>query len=149
MKILILKDTNKLGKKGDIKEVANGYARNFLLPQKIAVIATPMEIKKIEIEKQRQEKNQKEKIQKAEELKKKIQKIEIEIKAKINEKGTLFAALNKEEIAKALSEKIKQEIISEQIILEKPIKDIGEYKIIVELFKDIEAEIILKVINID
>ncbi|MBI4652837.1 50S ribosomal protein L9 [Candidatus Kuenenbacteria bacterium] len=145
MKIILLQDTNNLGKKGEIKEVANGYARNYLLPQKIAVIATPSEIKKIEIKKQRQEKNQKEKIQKAEEIKKKIQKIEIEIKAKINGKGILFAALNKEEIAKALSEKIKQEILPEQIILEKSIKEIGEHKINIELFKDIKAEIVLKI----
>lgn len=147
MKILIIQDTKNLGKKGEIKEVANGYARNFLLPQKIAVAATPAEIKKIEMEKQRQEKIQKEKIQKAEELKKKIQGIKIEIKVKANEKGALFAALNKEEIAKVLSEKIAQKIGSDQIILKEPIKEIGEHKVNVKLCENIEAEIVIKAIS--
>lgn len=141
MKILLLQDIKNLGKKGDIKEVASGYATNFLLPQKIATMATPVEIKKMEANKEKEEKNQKIKMQKAKELKKKIQGIKIEIKAKANEKGVFFAALDKEEIAKILSEKIKQEIKSEQIILETPIKEIGEYKINVRLFEDIEAEI--------
>ncbi|MEK7166802.1 MAG: 50S ribosomal protein L9 [Patescibacteria group bacterium] len=143
MKILIIQDVKNLGKKGEIKEVSDGYARNFLLPQKIAVAATKKEIQKIEIEKQRQEKNQKQKIQNAEELKTKIKGMKIEIQAKANEKGALFAALNQEEIAKTLSEKIIQEIKPEQIILEKPIKEIGEYEIRIKLFANTETKIII------
>ncbi|PKL71981.1 50S ribosomal protein L9 [Candidatus Kuenenbacteria bacterium HGW-Kuenenbacteria-1] len=145
MKILLLQDIKNLGKKGDIKEVANGYATNFLFPQKIATIATAIEIKKIEIKIQKQEKNQEKEIQKAKELKKKIQEIEIEIKAKANEKGVLFASLEKEEIAKVLSKKINQEIKSNQIILEKPIKEIGKYKVNVKLCENVEADVVVQV----
>ena len=102
MKVLIIQDTKNLGKKGEIKEVSDGYAKNFLLPRKIVVVATNTEIKKIEIEKQKQEKNRTINSQKAEELKKKLQGIKIEIKTKVNENGALFAALDKEEIVNAL-----------------------------------------------
>ena len=143
MRVIFIHDAKNLGKKGEVKEVANGYAINFLLPQKIAIIATPEEILKMETKKQKQEKNQKEKNQKAEELKKKIQGIKIEIKSKANEKGALFAALDKEEIAKTLSEKINEKIKFDQIILEEPIKKIGECKICIYLSSGVQAEILL------
>ncbi|MEK7539544.1 MAG: 50S ribosomal protein L9 [Patescibacteria group bacterium] len=129
MKVIFLQDVPRVGKKYDLKEVPDGYAMNFLLPRRLAVIATPKAIielevnkKKIAIEKEVQENLL---LRNLEEIKGKI----IIIKSKTNEKGHLFSAVHKKEIIQAMKKQNQADIGEEFIILEKQIKEIGEFEI--------------------
>lgn len=129
MKIILLQDVAKVGRKYDIKNVSDGFFRNFLLPRKLAEIATLQTIKSIEIRKKQS--IQEIQIQK-DILEKNIASLEgvkISIKEKTNEKGHLFAGVHKEEISKILKEQKNLDIPSDLIELDHPIKEVGEYKI--------------------
>lgn len=129
MKIILLNDVPKVGKRHDIKEVNDGYAANFLFPKKLAVMATPSAI--AELEKRKKEIMIERKVQEdllmkhLEEIKGKI----ITIKGKANEKGNLFSAIHKKEIVEEMKLEHKAEIDEEFLVLEKPIKEIGEFEI--------------------
>lgn len=131
MKIILTKNIEGLGKAGDVKKVADGHARNFLLPQKLAEIATESAIKKagdLAKEKTREKKEELAKIQEsAEKLKGKT----ITIKAKEKE-GKLFGSIGSREIVAGLK-KIGLKIPEKSIIMEKPIKEIGGKEIKVKL----------------
>lgn len=133
MKVIFLKDVPRVGKKHDIKEINNGYAMNFLLPKKLAEIATPRNISELErrkkeivIEREIQEELL---FKNLEEIKNKI----ITIKGKANEKGSLFSAIHKKEIIEKMKKENNIEISDECIILEKPIKKTGEFEIPIEI----------------
>lgn len=133
MKVIFLKDVPRVGKRHDIKEISDGYALNFLFPRKLAEIATSKAI--VELEKRKKEILIERKIQEdllvknLEEIKGKI----IKLKCKANDKGSLFSAIHKNEIVEAMKNIYKAEINEEFIILEKPIKEIGEFNIPVEI----------------
>ena len=105
MKVVLLSDVENLGRKGEIKEVSAGYARNFLLVKKLAVLATPEAEKQAEeIKKQSEADVQKQQTQ-AKAVKAKLKNIVLEFKAKANEEGKLFGAIPEKDIIKALSKK--------------------------------------------
>lgn len=129
MKVILLQDVPNVGRKYEVKNVSDGYARNFLFPRKLAEIATTKAIQALELKKKQLEEEKK--IQQ-DLLKKNLEAlngIKISIKEKTNEKGHLFAAIHQKEIAKILKEQKHIEIFEEMIELEKPIKEIGEYEI--------------------
>lgn len=133
MKIILLQDVPEIGKKYDVKNVASGYARNFLIPRRLAELATSALIKSAEIKKKQA--GQKKEIHK-DILSKNIESLEnlrVSIEEKANEKGHLFAGIHKEEISKILKEQKHLDIPPEFIELEHPIKEIGEHKIPVRL----------------
>lgn len=143
MKVILQEDIKNLGAAGEIKDVSNGYARNFLLPRKKAIAATPEAVERIE--KTRKEIAKKEKTDKEnlEKLAEEIQGKRVIIKVK-TEKGKLFGSVT----AKDIAEELKKEnlnIDESAIILEKPIKEIGEKEITIELGKNVKAKIILAV----
>jgi len=144
MKIILLKDVEKLGRAGDIKEVADGYARNFLIPEKLAEIATPSSIKKAETLRSLQVKKAEMDLKQTEEFVAKIDGLGIKISAKANEKGQLFgsitAAMIIEALAAALAEKTLN-IDEGQIAIKEPIKEIGEYTITINFDHGLEAAI--------
>jgi len=133
MKVIFLKDVPRVGKKHDIKEVNDGYALNFLFPKKIAENATAEAI--INLEKRKKEIIVEREVQEdlliknLEEIKGKI----ITIKGKANEKGNLFSAIHKKEIKEELEKEYKIEIGEEFIILEKPVKETGEFEIPIKI----------------
>jgi large subunit ribosomal protein L9 len=133
MKIILLKDVKKIGKKYDIKNVADGFAINMLLPQKLGIVATPANVKMIEDKKKGDAleiaKNEAE-IQKA---LGEIKGISITLSGKVNDKGHLFAGIHKEEVIKALHEQKKVNISADHVVLEKPIKEVGEHAITVKV----------------
>lgn len=129
MKVILLHDVPNIGRKYETKNVSDGYARNFLFPRKLAQIATTQNIQAIE--KQKKQHEQEKEIQK-DILEKNIEALEgleISVIEKANEKGHLFAGIRKEEISKILKEQKHLDIPVDIIELEKPIKEIGEYKI--------------------
>lgn len=147
MKIILIKDLPKLGKKGDTVIVKNGYARNYLIPKGIALEATESNIKHFyEIEKQKKAKKEREKT-KAEKIKEKIDGEGIKLKLRISEEGKAFGAITSSDIAEALNQKKKVEINHHSIELEKPIKEKGKYEITINLYPGIKAKINLWVVE--
>lgn len=129
MKVIFLKDVVKVGKRNDVKEVNDGYAINFLFPNKLAERATDKAIKDLELKKKEltvQREIQEELLVKnLEEIKGKV----ITIEAKANEKGSLFSSIHKKEILEAMQKEHRATINEEFLILEKPIKEVGEFEI--------------------
>ncbi len=129
MKIILLKDIAKVGKRFDIKEVNSGHAINFLIPKGLAVAATPDAVKRFELEKAKSEGERK--VQ--EDLLAKnigdLDGITLNITGKANEKGHLFAGLHREEIAAELLKQTQLSIDPSSIQMEHPIKEVGEHTI--------------------
>ena len=143
MKIILLQDVKSLGKKGDVKEVAEGYAQNFLLPKKIAGVATESVIRIFQSQKEKEQKN---KLAEKEQLRKiadtlKNKKITIEAKEK---NGKLFGSVTVKSIAEAL-EKEGLNISENSIIIKQAIKKIGEHEVQIKLMEGTEVKIILEV----
>ncbi len=133
MKVIFLKDVPRVGKKYDIKEINDGYAMNFLFPQKLAEIATPSAIanlekrqKNIEIEREVQEDLLNRSL---EEIKNKV----VHIKGRTDDKGHLFSGIRARDIVDAMRAEHRAEIEEGAIKLEKPIKEAGEFEIKIEI----------------
>ncbi len=140
MLVILLENIDKLGNKGEVKNVKDGFARNFLFPRNLAVKATPELLKKAEEDKAKQEEKQKQKEKLVLELAKKIEGKRFIIKAKAGDEGQLFSAISSSKIA----DKIKEngfEVDSKQLILKEAIKKIGDYKIEIEFKKDLKSTI--------
>lgn len=137
MKVILIQDIKNLGKTGDIKEVTDGYARNFLLPKKLAEIATPEATKKVEKIKEVQIEREKEDLEKNQKLATELEGREILIRAK-EKNGKLFGSVGAKEIAKELA-KIGFEIGEKMIEIKEPIKELGEKDVTVKLEHNIEA----------
>ena len=129
MKIILLKDVKGVGKKYDIKNAKDGYALNLLIPQGLAVHATDKNLKEVDIKKRTDLEHSK--IQ--EDLLimnlKELDGIKIEMSGKANEKGHLFAGIHKEQIIPEIKKQTRIDMLAEFLILEKPIKEIGEHEI--------------------
>jgi len=133
MKVIFLEDIPRVGKRYEIKEVNDGYAINFLFPKKLAEPATKEAIKKLE---QKQKEIQIEKEIQLELLEKSLKELKdkvVILKVKADEKGHLFSGIHKKEIVEALEKEHRAKVGEEFLILEKPIKEIGEFEIPVEI----------------
>lgn len=141
MKIIILEDIKNIGKKFEIKDVPDGYARNFLFPNKLAKLATDGALKELTAIKIRLSKNEIELEKRLTEIAKQINDVSLEFLLKSDESGSIFGSVTKEMILKALRnhEFIRKE--RAEINLEHPIKTFGEHKITVNLKKGISAEL--------
>ena len=140
MKVILLQDIDKLGKKGDIKEVADGYARNLLIPNKMAVLASKSEIIKAEEQKKIDTEKAEQELIRFQEVASQLDGFELEIPAKVGEDNKLFGAITTVKISEELK-KNNFEIEKNKIKLEEPIKEIGEYEIPIELPHNLEAKI--------
>lgn len=144
MKVILLQDVESLGKKDDVKEVSAGYASNFLIPKKIANLATPKELEKLrkikELEEQRREAEEK----KLNNLAKKIDGLTLEVVERADEQGTLYGSVDKKRITKLLVEK-GFEINAEKIKLFSHIKKTGEQEIEIELRPQLKVKIKLNI----
>ncbi len=146
MKVILLQDIENLGKKYDVKEVKSGYARNFLLPKKLVMAATPNALKQLELQKEAEAKKAEEELKQFQLVAQNLDGLEIEMPVKIDENGQLYGSLTPLKISKFLKEK-GVEITKSQIKLDKPIKEVGEYEIIIELPHGLEAKIKIIVVE--
>ena len=129
MKIILLKDVAKVGKRYDIKDISDGYAINLLIPKGLAVSATTEALKKVELEKARHEGEQKVHQELLLKNLSELDGVTITIIEKANEKGHLFAGVHKAEIIPEIEKQTRLQIDSEHLILEKPIKEIGIHEV--------------------
>jgi len=144
MKIVLLEDVKTLGKKGEIVEVSEGYARNFLIPKKKGVEANAANLNTLKLQKANADRIAAEQLAAAKELAEKIGATEVEIKIKGGEGGKTFGSVTVKEIADALKEK-GIEIDKKKIVLPEAIKAFGAYEVAIKLHKDVAAKLKLKV----
>ncbi len=140
MKVVLLEDIDGVGLAGDVKDVKDGYARNFLLPKKLALKATKENMKLIEEKRNSIIKRTQKRIQSELAKKEQLDGLAIEIKAKAGEGGKLFGSIGSNDIYTALKEK-QIEIDKKNIRLDEPIKQVGEYDVTIALYRDIKAKI--------
>lgn len=140
MKVILLKDIQDLGKKYEVKEVKNGYARNFLIPQGLVKTATRQALKWLETRKEIIEKEIEEDLKKEQEVASTLDGLELNIAVKVGEEGQLFESINSQKIADKLKE-MGFEVKKSKIILEEPIKTLGEFPIKINLEHNLEVEI--------
>ncbi len=140
MKVILLKDVENVGKKYDIKEVKNGYGRNFLVQKGLAKPATKEAIAWVEVQKSIQEKKSEEALKKIQEKATRIDGQEVMVPTKVGDENQLFESIN----AQKISEKLKElgfDVKKSQIMLETPIKELGEYPVKIKFEHNLEAEI--------
>jgi len=140
MRVILLKDIENLGKKYEIKEVANGYARNFLIPRGLAKKATKEALKWLKIQKEIEIKKAEEELKKFQALASAIDGQEIIIPVKIGEEGQLFESIASQKIFEKLKE-LGFEVKKSQIDLLEPIKELGEFPVKIHFEHNLEAEI--------
>ena len=139
MKVLLIKDVKGLGKAGEIKNVKDGYARNFLLPKGFAKLATDEVIKAWQEEQKKKEEELKKEISKINELKEKIENTTLVIKHKLGANGQLYGAITNKEVANELLKKGIE--IDKKHIEMKQIKSVGEYNVDIKLGHGIHANL--------
>lgn len=140
MKVVLLEDVDKIGKKYEVKEVADGFARNFLIPKKLAKLATEEVIKWVELQKEILEKKAEEDLAKAQKLASSFDGQEVLISVKIGPEGQLFESVTTQKISERLKE-MGFDIKKNQIDLQEPIREVGEYSLKVKLEHNLEAQI--------
>lgn len=140
MKVILIQDLKKLGNKGDIVEVKDGYARNYLIPQGIAREATPQIIKEVELKKKIEQEKQRRQIEKLKKLKDELSRLSLTVTVRTGEEEKLYGAVTNIDIAKALRNE-GYEIDKSAIMLEEPIKELGVYQIPVRLHPEIVAKV--------
>ncbi len=142
VKLLLKEKVEKLGDVGEIVSVKPGYARNFLLPNDLAVMPTPGEIKRIQKKKELLEKQyQEEKVQAEGIAKRLTEVIKIEMNSEAGEAGKLFGRINAKDIAEKLNSQLDLEINKKQILLKTPISELGEFDIKIKLHSEVTAQI--------
>ena len=144
MKVILQKNIQKIGEIGDVVEVKDGYARNYLLPQGLAIEATAANMREADHRKQKLLEAETEARANAEALREKMQEVKIELKTKAGEGGKLFGAITAKDIAEQLEKDHGLEIDRRKIVLEENIKALGEYELRVKLYPQIES--VLKVV---
>lgn len=146
MKVIFLKDVKGKGKAGEVKEVADGYARNHLLPNNLAIEATKSNLKALEAKKRSEAKKAEQLKQEAEQLKEKLEKIEVKITTKAGEGGRLFGAITNKQIADVLKEQ-NIKIDRRKIELDEPIRSLGYTKVPVKIHPEVTATLTVHVVE--
>lgn len=141
MKIILKQDVPNLGQEGDIEEVADGYARNYLIPQGMAVRATPGAMKDFEHRRKVQAKKHERMKKRAETLARRLTAQTLTFEVKMGETGQLYGSITNADIAEALEEQIGEEIDRRDIPLAEPIREVGEHFVPVHLMEDVEPQV--------
>ncbi len=146
MKVILRSDITNVGRQGEIKEVAAGFARNFLLPKKLVMEATSQNLKIWEKEKTRLEKVREEIINNAKVIAEKIEKTEFSIKVKVGENGKIFGSVTTAHLAKLFAEQ-GFEINKHDILLPAPVKEVGKQTINVRLHPEVMAKVEINIVE--
>ena len=141
MKIILKQDVPNLGQEGDIEEVADGYARNYLIPQGMAVKATPGALKDFEHRQKVQAKKHERMKKRAETMARRLTAQTLTFEVKVGETGQLYGSITNADIAEALEEAIGEEIDRRDIPLPEPIREVGEHFVPVQLMEDVEPQV--------
>ena len=145
MKVILLEDVKSLGKKGEVVNVNDGYARNFVLPKKLGVEATGKNMNDLKLQKANEEKVAKEHLEAAQAFAKEMENDHVVVSIKAGEGGRTFCSVSTKEIATAYKEQCGKEIDKKKIILPEPIKSFGVYEVAVKLHPKVTGTLKVKV----
>ena len=145
MQVVLLEDVKSLGKKGQVVKVNDGYARNFILPKKLGVEATPQNLNQLKQQKAHEAKVAAEQLAEAQALGAELAKVSVKLAVKVGEGGRLFGAISSKEIAQAAKEQCGLELDKKKIVLPEPIKTLGAHTVPVKLHRDVTAELKVEV----
>ncbi len=146
MEVILREEVDKLGRRGDLVKVAAGYARNFLLPKKLAVTATESNKKIVEQEKQAHLRREAKEVSEAQDLGKLMGSVSVTIAQKAGENDQLFGSVTASDVAAAL-EKLGYSIDRRKVHLDEPIKQLGEHKVTVRLHRDVSIDVPVHVVR--
>ncbi|MCM1046054.1 MAG: 50S ribosomal protein L9 [Candidatus Gastranaerophilales bacterium] len=145
MKVILLQDEKKLGKKGDVIDVSDGYARNYILPKKIGLEATAANMNDLKLQKANEDKLAKEKLEAAKKLAADLESKQVVVKIKAGEGGKAFGSVSTKEIAAACKEQCGLEIDKKKILLPESLKNFGAYEVAVKLHPQVTGKLTVKV----
>ena len=140
MKVVLREDVDKVGLRGEVVDVARGYARNFLLPRKLAEPATPARVKELEKVNARRALSEAQSFEQAQEIGQRLGQAEIRFDVKAGETGVLFGSVTQTNLADAIWERLKVRVDRRKIELAEPLKRIGRYQVPIELFPEVTVE---------
>jgi large subunit ribosomal protein L9 len=141
MKVILRQDLDNVGLRGEVVDVARGYARNFLLPRKLAEPATPARVAEVEKVAAQRARHEAQTFEQAQEISQRVGQLELRFDVKAGETGVLFGSVTPTDISDTLWEKHKVRVDRRKIELAEPIKRIGRYDIPVELFQDVTVQV--------
>lgn len=147
MKVILLEDVKNVGKKGQLVNASDGYARNFLFPKKLALEATKSNMNDLELKKKAEEKKNQQELEEAKELAKQMEAKEVIVSVKTGENGKTFGSVTNKEIAEALEKQTGLKIDKKKIVLEEPIKMVGSKTVIVKIHSQVNAEVSVKIVE--
>jgi large subunit ribosomal protein L9 len=141
MKVILREDVDNVGLSGEVVDVARGYARNYLLPRKLAEPATPARVAEVEKVAAQRARHEAQSFEQAQEISQRVGQLELRFDVKAGETGVLFGSVTPTDIADTLWERHKVRVDRRKIELAEPIKRIGRYEIPVELFQDVTVQV--------
>ncbi len=141
MKVILLQDVKSLGKKGEIVNVNDGYARNFILPKKFGVEATGKNLNDLKLQKNNEKKVAQENLEAAKKLAAELAEGQVELSIKVGEGGRAFGSVSSKEIAAAVKEQMDLEVDKKKIQLKEAIKSLGTHMVAVKLHPEVTAEL--------
>ncbi len=145
MKIILLQDVKSLGKKGQIVDVSDGYARNFILPKKLGLEANNKNLNDLKLQKESEARKAKEQLEAAEKFARDMETKEVIVHLKAGEGGKVFGSVSTKEIAQAAKSQCGMEIDKKKIQLAEPIKSFGVYEVAVKLHPQVSGKLKVKV----
>lgn len=147
MKVILLKDVKNIGKQGEVKEVASGYAHNFLFKKGLAEEANQTNLKKLEAHNEEVRQQEADELQAAKDLKVELEGKEVEIKTKAGEDGRLFGSVSSKQVIEAYQSQHDIKLDKRKLDMPEPFKSLGYHKVNIKLHSEVEAELKVHVVE--
>lgn len=145
MEVILLQDVKKLGKKGEMVKVSDGYAHNYIIPHKLGVEATNAAKNDMMLKKKADTKRKEEELQAARDLAESIKEKKVTVSIKVGEGGRIFGSVTSKEIAKAAKDQLGLELDKKKIVLSEPIKSLGNHVLTIKLHPKVNGELTVTV----
>ncbi len=145
MKVILLQDVKSLGKKGQIVDVNDGYARNYVLPKKVGVEATDKNKNELKLQKAHEDKVAAQKLQDAKDFAKELEGYKIEVGLKAGENGAVFGSISSKEIAESAKKQFNLDLDKKKIQLEEPLKTFGMHEVSIKLHPEVTGTLFVLV----
>ncbi len=147
MKVILLEDVKSVGKKGELVNTSDGYAKNFLFPKKLAVEATKSNLNEFELKQKAEAKRKKEELEQAQKMAKELEDKIVTVKVKTGENGKLFGSVTNKEVAEEIVKQTGLKIDKKKVSIGDPIKMVGERTAVIKLHPKVAAEITIKIVE--
>lgn len=147
MQVILIEDVKSLGKKGQLVEVSDGYATNFLLPKKKACVATKSNINELKQKEKSEERKKEEELKSAQQLAEQLKQTSIKIAAKMGDNGKLFGSVTNKEIAAELEKQYAIKIDKKKIVVDDVIKNLGTHNVVIKLHPKVTAQVSVQIVE--